>query len=78
VEMFSSTAEHWLACPSVAATAPPRLAASWGSVGILIAYVAVNLLGVVIQAMNTTTGDRADSAAIPGIVRRARRRNQGP
>jgi hypothetical protein len=42
-----------------------------GSVGILIAYVAVNLIGVVIQALNTTTGNRADRAAIPGIARRA-------
>jgi hypothetical protein len=48
-----------------------------GSVGILIAYVAVNLIGVVIRALGTTTGDRADRAAIPEIVRRARRRNQG-
>jgi hypothetical protein len=43
-----------------------------GSVGILIAYVAVNLIGVVIQALNTTSGDRADRAAIPEIVRGAR------
>ena len=49
-----------------------------GSVGILIAYVAVNLIGVVIQALNTTTGGHADRAAIPEIVRRARRRNPGP
>jgi hypothetical protein len=49
-----------------------------GSVGILIAYVLVNLLDVVIQALNPTTDDRADRAAIPEIIRRARRRNPGP
>jgi hypothetical protein len=49
-----------------------------GPVGILVAYVAVNLLGGVIQALNTTTWDRAHRAAIPGIVRRARRRNPRP
>jgi hypothetical protein len=46
-------------------------------VGVLIAFVAINLVGVVIQALNLKTGDRPDQAAIPEIFRaRARRKER--
>jgi hypothetical protein len=57
-------------CGAALCRLAPRRGVGW----VLIGYVAVNLIGVVIRTLNTTSGDRADRAAVPEIVRRARRR----
>jgi hypothetical protein len=46
-------------------------------VGIVIAFVAINLVGLVVQVLNLKTGDRPDQAAIPEILRaRASRKDR--
>jgi hypothetical protein len=46
-----------------------------GAVGILIAYLVINFVGLGIRALNLKTSDRPDRAAIPEILRSFKARN---